>query len=270
LFHRVIPIFNGIFTFRFTGKSSDYQLENTHSFIFLIIDELGEPVLVDTGFSPDYIPGSESFYKQNREDEICEAIKKNGFKPEDISTVIQTHMHWDHTGGMNMFPNACFYIQANEFKAMMNLRPNEEICYCPSHWIQLLPRIRLINGNFNLKPGIRLIHTRGHTSGHQVIEVKTREEVIILAGDAAFNYDSLWEDISEKDWQNFRNLYKSRFYWDKGILPAIKVWLNHHDVLNNISSIPMELEEMKTLGDRIWYSHDPNLLGFNSDSEKDF
>ena len=76
MFHRIIPVFNGIFTFRFTGKSSDYQLDNIHSFIFLVIDERGEPVLVDTGFSPDYIPGAESFCKQNREEEICEAIKK--------------------------------------------------------------------------------------------------------------------------------------------------------------------------------------------------
>jgi len=265
LFYKVIPVFNGIFTLKFTGRSHNYQLDNIHDFIFLVIDERGEPLLVDTGFDADYIPGTEFSCKKNRKDEICEAIKKHGFRPEDISTVIQTHMHWDHTGGMNMFPNACFYVQADEFKSMINLRPNEEPCYCPSHWMPVLPRIRLVNGNCNLKPGIRLIHTGGHTPGHQVIEVKTRKGSIILAGDAPFDYDSLWEGGLEKDWDYFKKLHGSRFYWDKEVLPTIKTWLGHQNIHHNPSFGPMGLDEIKMLGDRILYSHDPDLLGFNSD-----
>ncbi|MCR4821187.1 MAG: MBL fold metallo-hydrolase, partial [Elusimicrobiales bacterium] len=47
-----------------------------------------------------------------------EALKKAGYKPEDITKIFVTHKHADHTGELRMFPNAKIYIAAKEADAM--------------------------------------------------------------------------------------------------------------------------------------------------------
>src|SRR5215470_8465935 len=72
----------------------------------------GRNILVDSGFYRD------KFFKQWKVKEFIkpsEAIAKVGLKPEDITDLIITHMHWDHADGMDLFPKATVWIQKDEF-----------------------------------------------------------------------------------------------------------------------------------------------------------
>src|SRR5437870_2605204 len=71
--------------------------------VWLLKGSNGANILVDTGFYRD------KFFKQWKVKDFVkpsEAIGKLGLKPEDISDVIITHMHWDHADGMDLFPKA--------------------------------------------------------------------------------------------------------------------------------------------------------------------
>src|ERR1043165_3703783 len=72
----------------------------------------GRNVLVDSGFY------REQFFKTWKVRDFIkpsEAIAKLGLKPEDITDVIITHMHWDHADGMDLFPKAKIWIQKDEY-----------------------------------------------------------------------------------------------------------------------------------------------------------
>jgi glyoxylase-like metal-dependent hydrolase (beta-lactamase superfamily II) len=186
-----------------------------------------------------------------------------GIDPSRIEQIVMTHIHWDHTAGMHLFPQARFYIQAEDFRGLLSLNPNEETYYCPGHWLPQLPQIELLEGDYQLKPGIRLIFTGGHTKGHQIVEVTTRQGTILLGGDSPFNYDLLWSIIPASDWQAFRQVTGGRFYWDENVMPSVRSWLYDNNHLYQGNHHVLSLEEIKRLG-RLITSHNPHLLNVKS------
>src|SRR6202142_4545033 len=73
----------------------------------------GRNILVDSGFYHD------RFFKDCHVTDFTkpsDALKRVGLKPEDITDVIITHMHWDHADGMDLFPNARIWIQKDELQ----------------------------------------------------------------------------------------------------------------------------------------------------------
>lgn len=240
------------------------KIENIHNFSFLIVDQKGEAVLVDTGFCPQYIPGLQSEYTKENTHYLEHALQKLGFSLSDIKILIQTHMHWDHTAEMSLFKNALIYAQANEFRSLFHLNPNEETYYCPNHWLALKDQFKLIDGNFEIKPGLEVALSGGHTAGHQVVLVQSKSAKIILGGDAPFNYDDLWKLIPEKYWLNFRVGYGERFYWNDSVLPELESWLYKNKIDKNLENITLSLKDLRKMGDKFITSHDPRLLNIGN------
>lgn len=260
VFHRIIPVFNGTFTVSFdgTGAVKLPKVENIPSFIFLILDEDDNAVVVDTGFRMDWIAGYKSIGVRDESQEIVKALSDRGFPPERIKTVIQTHLHWDHAAGMSCFPNAGFYLQAREFIGLLNLNPNEETYYIPGHWLHLLPRIRLVNGTYTISDGLSVMFTGGHSPGHQAVIVETRGGTVVLGGDAPFNYDSLWQTIPPEYWEMYRNGPGKHFYWAADVIPAIREFLKRTGFLDTEAPAGIKTKELLALG-RCYFSHDPGL-----------
>jgi glyoxylase-like metal-dependent hydrolase (beta-lactamase superfamily II) len=257
MYHRIYPLFNGSFSILFKSVPA---MENIRCFAFLVVGEDGEMLLVDTGFSPAYIPGLQTDFKRSSEHEITNAIDKLGFNPLDVKQVVMTHLHWDHTAGMNDFAQARFFIQADDFRGLLQLNPNEETYYCPTHWFNLLPQVEMVDGDLEIKPGIKLIYNGGHTRGHQLVEVQTRSGPVVLAGDSPFNYDLLWEMISPEGWRLFREGPGKRFYWDDSILPGIRNHLEQRGKLGPVKGQAIPWKDLKKRGTRLITSHDPRNL----------
>lgn len=273
MYHTIIPIFNGFFSIDFATMLKtpvsywpfNPQIENSPSFIFLIIDEQGDTVLVDTGFNKDYIFGYPPFssYQREKKDELPDSLNAHGFQPEDIKQVILTHIHWDHTGGMMFFPASTFYAQAEEFRALFHLLPNEETGYCPSHWLPYLSNIQLIEGNMEIKPGIKLILSGGHTAGHQLVEVETTAGKVLLEGDIRFNYNPIWQ-VPHENWDSLRRGPGKNMFWSSAVLPAIRDWLERSHFMTSVSNSIPERELKSSDYYRVLVSHDASLLNIKS------
>ncbi|MGQ9475967.1 MAG: N-acyl homoserine lactonase family protein [Actinomycetota bacterium] len=161
-------------------------------FMFLIEGEDGEKIIVDGSFQYDHVP-KWIFGPQPRTPdlEVPEVLRRNGVDPQAVDTVIVTHLHHDHTGYLHIFENASFYVQERELLESYFPMGYQAVGCCQEDWIGLVPRFKLVNGDFKLREGIELIFAPGHTAGHQAVAVNTSRGRAIIFGDAAYMYAGL-------------------------------------------------------------------------------
>ena len=108
----------------FSGYYGDGERTNV-TYTFNVLQNEDGVILVDTGYD------NRSAEDQALADGVnltnyhspAEMLKKIGICAEDVKHVILTHAHWDHMGGISLFPNATFYLQADELTKRPNIPP---------------------------------------------------------------------------------------------------------------------------------------------------
>jgi glyoxylase-like metal-dependent hydrolase (beta-lactamase superfamily II) len=152
----------------------------------------GKTFVVDTGF------GSEQAEKRKREliRSPADGLRSLGIDPARVEDVIITHMHYDHAGNLDLFPNATFHIQDREMAYCTGR------CMCHAELRGAFEpgdvggmvrrifagRVRFHDGAAELAPGLFLHYIGGHTMGLQSLRVMTRRGWVVLASDAAHLY----------------------------------------------------------------------------------
>ena len=144
-----------------------------------------ETILVDTGVG-NLPPKYQTFHEiiRARDEELGYSLKKVGLHPEDITMVVNTHLHFDHCGNNRMFAKSKFLIQTDEIR----------YAYFPDRFMRVsylrdffdvegdyLP----VRGRYEIEDGVEVIPTPGHTIGHQSVVVKWKDRNVVYAGDAA-------------------------------------------------------------------------------------
>lgn len=149
-------------------------------------------VVVDTGFN------SETAVKRGRELIRCptEGLRLMQINPHDVEDVVITHLHYDHVGNFDLFPNAKFHLQDKEmgFATGRNMlhkpfRAPIEVNHVTGMVEKLYAdKVIFHNGSSELKPGLELHHIGGHTAGLQCVRVLTKRGWVVLASDASHLY----------------------------------------------------------------------------------
>ena len=157
----------------------------------------GKNILVDSGF---YRP---QFFKSWTVRDFvkpAETVLKLGLKPEDITDVIITHMHWDHADGMDLFPNAKIWVQKDELEyyageAWQSRRthggidPDDVLAAVK---LNTQGKVGLVNGDAQeIMPGITCYTGGKHTYASQYVGVNTPAGTVILASDNMYLYENL-------------------------------------------------------------------------------
>jgi glyoxylase-like metal-dependent hydrolase (beta-lactamase superfamily II) len=130
-----------------------------------------------------------------------EAVRLAGVKPEEVTDVVISHAHWDHMGGIDLFPKATVWIQAEEFRyytgpAWQPGGDHEGID--PEDVVELVRlntegRLHLIDGdNVEILPGIRAYTGGRHTFASQYLRVGGSPP-FVLASDNVYLYRNLVE-----------------------------------------------------------------------------
>src|SRR5215510_1469964 len=165
--------------------------------VWLLKGSNGANILVDSGFYRD------KFFKQWRVKDYVrpsEAIAKVGLKPDDISDLIITHMHWDHADGMDLFPKARVWIQQDEYAYYTGeaWQPGgshggvdaEDVLALVS--LNTQGRLRLVKGDDQEAiDGIRVYTGGRHTYASQYVTVNTRSGTAVIASDNLYLYENL-------------------------------------------------------------------------------
>jgi len=130
------------------------------------------------------------------------AIKKLGLKPEDVTDVILTHLHWDHAnnGNIEYFPNATIWMQKSElaFAATEGgQNPQARIGILKEDVLRLVRynwegRVQLIDGTAEIYPGITChLFPRTHTFGSHAIAVNTASGTVVVASDLVYRFENI-------------------------------------------------------------------------------
>lgn len=154
-----------------------------------------ERVLVDTGIGDKWDSKNTDMYRIEHTYTIESSLARAGFRPEDVTKVVLTHLHFDHAGAATKpgptgkhiprFPNARHYVQQREWEAAVNPNRRSRASYRPDDFlpVQAAGLLELIDGPFALEPGLELLPTGGHTPGHQVVLLRSGVSTAIYWGD---------------------------------------------------------------------------------------
>lgn len=151
-------------------------------------------VLVDTGMGNKR---GEKYYKYKYIiDPISleEALKNAGFKANDITDVVLTHLHDDHVGGaikMNgsayelVFPNATHWLSEDQYNWAINPNKREAGTYFPDNFlpIQEAGKLELVKENGEYIPGIEFRIYNGHTQGQMLPFVEVEGKTFVFMAD---------------------------------------------------------------------------------------
>lgn len=159
------------------GDMPEYQIPIV---CYLVQTGDGKNILIDTGL-PEVMPEEEKDF-QNGQD-VIQQLASIGLKPDDIDTVISTHYDIDHAGRHAAFTKAQYVVQRVHHLEAMGGNPR----FAPlrTEWDQPMERIRLVDGDTELLPGLELIETSGHVPGHQSVLVRLpKTGTVLLTVDA--------------------------------------------------------------------------------------
>jgi N-acyl homoserine lactone hydrolase len=112
---------------------------------------------------------------------VGDALADVGVATEEVTAVVNCHLHADHAGQNGAFPGVPIHVQPVEW----------ELAHTPDHtilnWIEAPGTdYRQTAGDHEVAPGIRIVTTPGHTPGHQSLVVDTQDGPVVLAGQACY------------------------------------------------------------------------------------
>lgn len=164
------------------GKASCYgKIYNAALKPLLIITEKNR-IIIDTGIGE--LPEKyRKFYKIKREKNLVRSLKEAGLAPEDISIVINTHLHLDHCGNNALFKSAKFFVQRKELKYARNPDKFQRASYLP----ELFDKVTYteIERDQVVEEAVELLYTPGHTPGHQSVVISWKDKKFVYCGDVA-------------------------------------------------------------------------------------
>ncbi len=152
-------------------------------------------ILIDTGSGKNWNEKFEKIYGIDYSThDMFPALAKVGIKPDEITDVILTHLHFDHIGGavvfengkpIPAFPNATYHVQQGQYNWALNPSDRDKASYFKERYVTLAEEgiLKLYNGNFQFDENINLVVVNGHTPAQQLVKVSDSSNTIFYCAD---------------------------------------------------------------------------------------
>ncbi|MBR0419725.1 MAG: MBL fold metallo-hydrolase [Erysipelotrichaceae bacterium] len=158
-----------------------------------LIDTGEEVILVDTGLpagTPEEVPDENSLLYTGKD--ICsymEAFKALGYEPEQVTKIVLTHRHNDHSGELRSFPNAKIYVNEEELSAaeLQGLENIVPVKFTDGAYCNFPESQKIIDG-------IHMIKAKGHTNGNSIVIVENNDKYYMFHGDITYVDEALYEN----------------------------------------------------------------------------
>jgi len=206
----------------------DWDKEAERSFYFWCLKSPKETVIVDSGVSPALAAekGMPAYVNP------VELLARIDVRAEEVKHLVLTHIHWDHAGGLNLFPRAQVYVQEDELGFWLHNplsgRPpfsffSNESVLAELRALDKADRLILTHGDREILPGIECLLAPGHSKALQAVAVDTDNGTAILGSDAAHVFRNYQED------------------WPSALCIDLVAWMQTYDKLRARVSLPQLL-----------------------------
>ncbi len=160
----------------------------------LLIRDADHVVIVETGAGTKMSDKLRGIYGIDRPPQLLGELAKRGVKPEDVTLVVNTHLHFDHAGGntrrdgdalVATFPRASYAFQRLEWLDAVHPNERTRASYYPEDFAPLEApgKLELIDEEVEIIPGVRLDRVQGHTRGTQTVRVTDGKRTVFFSSD---------------------------------------------------------------------------------------
>lgn len=157
-----------------------------------LIDTGDDVILVDTGIPADFpdpvLDENTPIFNGERVSDYVPALKELGYDVSDVTKILLTHKHADHSGEIDKFPNAKVYLSKTEAEAMElegdNIVPVE---YKDGAYKNFPKAEKIVDG-------VYLIEAIGHTNGNSIVIVEDDDVNYMMQGDVTYTDEALYEN----------------------------------------------------------------------------
>lgn len=193
--------------------------------------------LFDSGYDLDLVNAVLPFElpEQTPEQTLPAQLALCGFQPSDVTTLVMSHLHFDHVGGNRHVPDARVLVHAREIAQARNCEPFEHFGYADRSWDHEKARLVPISGDQEIAKGLHLFETPGHTVGHYSLLVTPENAQPML-----FPFDVVYTTDA----------------WAKNAQPGF-----HNDPVAGIRSIRRVKALAEEHGAQVFFTHDMEAWG---------
>ncbi|HEV7858363.1 MAG TPA: MBL fold metallo-hydrolase [Pyrinomonadaceae bacterium] len=162
----------------------------------LFIEAGRERVLIETGIGDKWSTKQADLYGITRERSLSESLRAiAGVGPEEITIVVNTHLHFDHAGGnttlneageaVPAFPNARYFVSRGEYEHALAPHERDRASYLPLNWkpVQESGQLELKEAQYEVLPGLQMETVTGHSRTMQCARLQQRGRVLYSFAD---------------------------------------------------------------------------------------
>jgi len=162
----------------------------------LLLESDKRKILIDTGIGYKMSEKLNKIFSVDYSEFTIEKSLNNlNFKREDITDVILTHLHFDHSGGSTFFdenknlqityPNATYYVQEKQLDWALNPSERDKASFIPENYELLIrdKHLKIFDGEIKFDDFISLIPVNGHTRSMQIVKLSDEKETLLYLAD---------------------------------------------------------------------------------------
>jgi glyoxylase-like metal-dependent hydrolase (beta-lactamase superfamily II) len=161
----------------------------------MLVDTGERVILIDTGAGTKVDEKYRKIHYLFGNENLVGGLLNLGYKPEDITDIIHTHLHHDHCGGtikydesgnlVPAFPNAILWVSREQWETALHPNAREKAAFFPENILPMekTGKLQLLDQDTELYPGIRVELHYGHTRGLMVVYIRVGRGWVVFASD---------------------------------------------------------------------------------------
>lgn len=157
----------------------------------LFVETPEEKILIETGLGDKWTERQREMYGIRRERSLQDSLKEiAGVGTDEITIVVNTHLHFDHAGGntrfdengklISAFPNARYFVSRNEFEHAENPHERDRASYLKENWQPLIEsnQLELKEDDYEVVDGLRMETIKGHSHTMQCVRLSRDDKTL--------------------------------------------------------------------------------------------
>ncbi|MCH8325165.1 MAG: MBL fold metallo-hydrolase [Bacteroidetes bacterium] len=206
----------------------------------LLLESDNKKILIDTGMGDKWDEKSKEIYGIDQsENSLLKSLLSINIKPEDITDVILTHLHFDHAGGATIFKdgklsptfaNAVYHVQKKNYEWAINPTDRDRGSYLKENYDPLLKEgvLKLIDGQNQFDDDIKFVIVNGHTFAQQLIKISDSTNTLLYCCDLFPTYSHIrLPYIMSYDLQPLITLQEKKYILSKAVEENWKLFFEH-------------------------------------------